>query len=269
VYNVTLTATNAFGTRAATKQAYIALTVPCLRYCTSTGANQNVWITNVLVSGGTLTPPFNSTSAADPNGYGNYTNRILNLRLGTTYTMSIAASANFNRSTSVWIDYNRNGVFETTELVLNGTSATSYTGTLTVPSVTSVVGFTRMRVVMRLNANPANACVQNQLNSETEDYSVSITNPLAASAARELAGLEVFPNPTPDGHLTLRLPDGVAGAYDATLENMLGAVLRRRSLRLGATSEAAFTMEDLPQGVYVLRLSSPTGQQTTRRIIRN
>jgi PKD repeat protein len=269
-YDVTLTATNAFGNRVATKRAYVVVTVPCLQYCASTGVNQSqVWITNVTVSGGSLVTPFTNVSVADANGYGNYTREVVQLRLNTAYNMSVAASSNVNRSTSVWIDYNRNGLFETTELVLNGTTPNTFTGNFTVPNQTSTIGFTRMRVIMRLNANQPNPCFQNQFNSETEDYSVNISQVTAATSSRELASLDVYPNPTPDGRLQLQLPAGPSGSYSVVVENMLGAVVKRATVQLAPSAPAQVDVSSLPQGVYTLRLSSPTGLTATRRIVRN
>ncbi|GAB3838338.1 hypothetical protein GCM10028821_39830 [Hymenobacter jeollabukensis] len=270
VYDVVLTATNAYGSQTMTKRAYIAVSVPCLTYCTSTGTNLNTWITSVQISGGSLATPFANNSGADAGGYGNYTNRVAELRLGTTYTMSVATGNNFQRATTVWIDYNRNGSFtDAGEQVLNVTGTTTMTSLLTLPTTASAVGFTRMRVLMRLNGNTPQPCLQNQVNAETEDYSVNISPALATAAARELPGLEVYPNPTADGHLQLRLPVAAAGTYEATVENLLGAVVLRQPLRLGAATDAALSLSQLPQGVYVLRLRGAGGEQAARRIARN
>ncbi|GAB2943264.1 hypothetical protein GCM10027048_04850 [Hymenobacter coalescens] len=266
VYDVTLTVTNNFGNQSGTKRSYIALTVPCVSYCASTGTTQNSWITSVQVSGGSLATPFVNNSVADPNGYGNYTRRTVDLRMGVAYTLSVATGNNFTRSTNAWIDYNRNGAFETSELVVAGTSASTWSSSFTVPNTPSAVGFTRMRVMARLSSNTPSPCVQNQLNAETEDYSVNIVNPNATAGTRDLPGLEVFPNPTPDGRLQLQLP--VAGSYEVTVENLLGAVLRRQPLRLAAAAPATLDLGALPQGVYVLRLTGPNGAQATRRIVR-
>jgi PKD repeat protein len=269
VYDVSLTTTNAYGSQTATKRTYIAVTVPCVQYCTSTGTNQNTWITSVQVSGGTLATPFVNNSAADANGYGNYTRRVLELRTGSTYTMSVAIASNFSRSTSVWIDYNRNGSFDATELVLNGSGNTTFSGSLTVPAAPGNIGFTRMRVLMRLNANSAQPCMQNQLNAETEDYSVNISGPVTTVPGQAAPDLQVFPNPTLDGRLQLHLPGTPATTYDLTIENVLGATVYRQPVRLSPSLDAALDLSALPRGVYVLRLRNAAGQQISRRIVRH
>ncbi|RAK63443.1 GEVED domain-containing protein [Hymenobacter edaphi] len=270
VYDVALTATNAFGSQTMTKRAYIAVSVPCLTYCASSGTNLNSWITSVQISGGSLATPFVSTSSADAGGYGNYTTRVAQLRQGTTYTMNVATANNFQRTTTVWIDYNRNGSFtDAGEQVFNVTGTTTMSGLLSVPTAAAAAGFTRMRVLIRLNSNAPQPCLQNQVNSETEDYSVNISPALATAGARELPGLEVYPNPTADGHLQLHLGATAAGTYEATVENLLGAVVLRQPVRLGAATDAALSLSQLPQGVYVLRLRGANGEQASRRIVRN
>ena len=75
---------------------------------------------------------------------------------------------------NVYIDYNRNGVWDTPELVLSQNfTATNPTisGSVTVP-LTAAYGLTRMRVVADQN-NVASAC-NTYTNGETEDYALAI-----------------------------------------------------------------------------------------------
>ncbi|GAA4383620.1 hypothetical protein GCM10023186_24930 [Hymenobacter koreensis] len=270
VYNVRLTVRNAFGPASITKTGYIAVTVPCVTYCTSTGTNQNVWISNVTVSGAVLPTPFANASGADANGYGNYTNKVITLRRGASYTLGVNAGTNFNRTTSVWIDYNRNGQFETTELLANGNSAATYATALTVPNLQSVIGFTRMRIVTRLNPTAPFPCQQNQLNAETEDYSVDIQAPLSSREARSQTQFAVFPNPTADGQLQVQLAnDQTGGLYVLTVENTLGAVVYRSQVRLAPGAAQAVNLSALPRGMYLLHLQDAAGQLLVRRFVRN
>ncbi|UYZ59651.1 GEVED domain-containing protein [Hymenobacter latericus] len=269
VFDVSLTATNAFGVQTVVKRRNIALTVPCVQYCASNGTNQGVWITNVSVSGGHFTTPFSNTSGANSGGYGNYTREVIDLRTGLNYTLSVAASTNFGRTVTAWIDYNRDGTFDPVEMVMNATTNGTTTNAFVVPGTPATIGFTRMRVVMRLNTNFAFPCITNQLNSETEDYSVNITSALPARESKAMASLSVFPNPTPDGQLTLQLPTGPTGTYTATLETLLGSEVQRQVVQLGAAKAATLDLSAVAQGVYLLRLTAPNGEQATRRVVRN
>jgi hypothetical protein len=53
----------------------------------------------------------------------------------------------------IWIDYNQNGTFETSEEIVTGSSSSSanLTSTFTVPT-SALAGTTRMRVSMKYNA---------------------------------------------------------------------------------------------------------------------
>ncbi|RYU74063.1 GEVED domain-containing protein, partial [Hymenobacter persicinus] len=266
-YTVALTVTNGYGSNVLTRPNYLTISVPCVQYCASSGQNVNVWLTSVAVSGNAVN--FNNTTGADAGGYGNYLALTIGLRQGLTYTLTTTANQNFNRVTSVWIDLNRDGTFANTELLANVTSGVFSSAIIAIPNQASVRGFTRMRVVTRLNNNQPNACVQNQPNSETEDYSVRIDGGTATAEARSLPALSIFPNPTPDGRLHLRLPDAAAaGSYAVTVHNVLGAELLSTTLRLGPTADATLDLASLPRGLYVVRLRDAQGQTAMRRVER-
>ncbi|GAA3925625.1 hypothetical protein GCM10022406_09490 [Hymenobacter algoricola] len=266
-YTVSLTATNAFGSNILTRTSYLTIAVPCVQYCASSGQNGNIWLTNVNLSGAMLN--FTSPSGADPGGYGNYLARLIVLRQGLSYSLTTIANQNFQRVTSVWLDLNRDGTFATNELLVNVTSALSSSSSVAIPNLPGVVGFTRMRIVTRLNNNLANPCLQNQANSETEDYSVRIDSSTPTTEARSLPALSIFPNPTPDGTLHLRLPDAAAaGTYGISVYNVLGAELLRTTRRLGPAADATLDLTTLPRGLYVVRLQSADGQVAVRRVER-
>lgn len=269
-FNVKLTTTNAFGVNSLTKPNHVVLMQPCVQYCEATGTTPNLWITNVNVRR-TGTVDLSSASGPDPNGYGNYVNRVVNLYQGSNTFIDISVNANFQRLMWAWIDWNRNGIFETTEQVVNSTSsALTFTTGFTVPSAVAFRGFTRMRVMVRLNNLPApTACQINQNNSETEDYSVMVNGALSTAEARSLPALSIFPNPTSDGRLHLRLPDpAAAGTYAVRVENVLGAQVLSHSVRLAPGLDAELDLSALPRGLYLVRLQNADGVTAVRRVER-
>ncbi|MCB2377344.1 GEVED domain-containing protein [Hymenobacter sp. BT635] len=267
-YTVTLTATNSFGSNVLTRPNYLTVAVPCLTYCASNGLNGNVWLTSVTVRG--TAASFANNSAADAGGYGNYISQTISLRQGQAYTLGTTTNQNFQRTTSMWLDLNRNGVFEGSELLVNGTSTLTSSHAFTIPNTAGVLGFTRMRVLTRANANQAQPCVQNQVNSETEDYSVRIDLVTSTNEAQRLPSLSIFPNPTATGLVHLRLADAAAaGTYTVTVHNVLGAQLLTTTRRLHPTTEATLDLTALPRGLYVVRLTDAAGQTALRRVERN
>jgi len=270
-YTVSLKVTNAFGTNTVTRANYITLTVPCVQYCTAFGDNTAFWITNVSL----VTPQattFSNTSGPNTNGYGNYTGQVMTLRQGQSSTLTVTANPNLQRVTTVWVDWNRDGLFTTGELVFHQTSTNPATITVAVPALPSVVGVTRMRIIARLNNNLAYACtgIITQPNTEIEDYSVQVVATTATQEAKSLPALTIFPNPTADGQLFLRLTDArAADAYSVEVMNTLGACVYRGQLRLGAATDAGLDLSGLPRGLYVLRLRGSHGQSAIRRVLRD
>ena len=267
-YTVSLRASNSYGTTTMQNTNYVVLNVPCLQYCNSGGLNTSFWITNVGLAGPSLPTPFTNTSGADDNGYGNYLNRTIRLNRGQSYTLSVATNLSNFHTTSVWIDWNQDGVFASTELIVNtSASGSTFSGTLTVPNLG--VSLTRMRVMARLNTNTAIPCQVNQVNSETEDYSIIVGQITATAEASSLPALAVFPNPTADGYLRLRLTDASAtGTYTTTVENVLGARVLTTSLRLLPGTDAALNLATLPRGLYLVRLHDDNGHTAIRRVVR-
>lgn len=268
VFNVTLTATNAFGSNVSTRNGYVALMQPCVTYCAATGTTPNIWLTNVAVRRSTFTDLTN-TSTASAGGYGNYVNQVVSMYQGQTTELSATVNANLQHILWAWIDWNRNGTFETSEQVMNGiTTATVLASSIAVPTTTATLGLTRMRVMVRLNNLPTpTACQINQSNSETEDYSVLVRRPLSTAEARSLPNLSVYPNPTTDGHLRLRQPDpAAAGTYAVRVDNVLGAAVHNTAVRLSPNQDAELNLSGLPHGLYLVRLQAPDGTVAVRRV---
>ena len=276
-YNVTLTATNTFGTASITRLNAVSVQVPCLTYCSANGTGPTgpngqaqaspFWITSLSV------PSVNYANGTgnSAGGYGSYITAPITVAPGTTVPFTVVTNAPVVHRTAVWIDLNQNGVFETSELVAtgvsaNGTTAGTFSGSFTTPARTFS---TRMRVLVQANANAnvPSPCSVNLLNAEVEDYLLRV-QPLATRSGLALPSLSLYPTPTLDGRLRLALTDArAAGLYTTEVRNLLGAVVQRSALRLG-TAEAELDLSALPAGVYVLQLRDAQGQTATRRVVR-
>jgi PKD repeat protein len=177
-YTVTLISCNSFGCDTVVTTNYVNITVPCLTYCASNlHNNTGQWIKNVTFGG------INNNSGIDPSGYGNFTYKTANVMLGTP-TNPFSVTLGNNNGTfgyvAIWIDFNKDGIFQTTEKVFNGQATNtgiglpiSVAGNIVIPGNAST-GVTRMRVIMSQNFNLTNPCVTGQLRAEAEDYAVNI-----------------------------------------------------------------------------------------------
>ncbi|MBO2009022.1 GEVED domain-containing protein [Hymenobacter negativus] len=280
-YNVSLSATNSNGTASITRLNAVTIQIPCFNYCASNGTGTNgptgpqtsaLWTTGVSVSN--ASPAYTNGTGIATGGYANYTANPITMPAGSAINLTVTTNLFVAHRTSVWVDYNLNGVFDTNELLATGVStggatANTYTATFTVPSSSSASGLsTRMRIQTAANTSAANACGINIVNAEVEDYQLRFS-PLASRNAAALPALGLYPNPTLDGHLRLSLPDAsAAGIYATEVQNVLGAAVLRTSLRLGPATEAELDLSALPAGVYVLHLRDAKGQTATRRVVR-
>ncbi|WP_191906528.1 T9SS type A sorting domain-containing protein [Hymenobacter baengnokdamensis] len=94
--------------------------------------------------------------------------------------------------------------------------------------------------------------------------SVTVT---ASTAAQVATSLAVYPNPTPDGHLSVEL-SGYREAVQLTISNALGQRVYEASVAASAAHKQAIDLSALPGGVYVLQARTASGGVEVRRIVR-
>ncbi|MBX2979024.1 MAG: T9SS type A sorting domain-containing protein [Flavobacteriales bacterium] len=151
-------------------------------YCTATYSNGCGFsggdaITNVSLNG------WSNASGCAASPYYTYFFPSVSqttLQEGASYTLSITMGADGNQYSAAWIDYNRDGIFQTSETVgLSGNAGSNGTATLnfTVPSGITP-GITRLRV--RGGNDSAlldtQACgASSSTWGETEDYDISLS----------------------------------------------------------------------------------------------
>jgi len=184
-YTTTLTATTQYrcnvtcsGNTGTSTPVTVALTPPSNCYCTppASDCTDDDVITRVRIS--TLDNA-SSCGTGPPAGYSNYTTTVAapTVYSGAANPITVDAPATWTEGVCVWIDYNQNGQFETTEYTSLGNKPagqTSVTGNIAIPS-TALNGTTRMRVRIRFGGVFTNtqACTGSTF-SETEDYNVTI-----------------------------------------------------------------------------------------------
>jgi PKD repeat protein len=168
-YTVTLNASNTYGSDAEIKTNYISV-----GYCTpshSSGTASGDYIS--LVQLGSIN---NSTGASGSPYYTYYNTLSTDLPRSSTHTITLSpGSYGGTNSLAVFIDFNKNGLFESSEKLGNVTSFGAFstaTITFTVP-YNAQLGTTRMRVRETFANNNIDPCA-NYTYGETEDYNVNI-----------------------------------------------------------------------------------------------
>ena len=266
-YTFSVKAKDAAGNLSASSNTVnVTTTGNTVTYCTSKGNNVTSEYIDYVSIGGV-----SNTTGANA-GYGNFTNLTANLPYGSN---TILFSAGFKGTAytefwKVWIDFNKNGVFEANEEMVSGSSSSSATlsSTFTVPT-TALSGLTRMRVSMKYNA--AQTACETFAYGEVEDYTVNIGTPAIAGFAAIQTGLSIgnedsisdivmYPNPT-DNILYVRMMDNREGTY--RLVNLLG-----QQVDAGTLTENGINVNKLGTGVYIIEVND--GQKTSsKKFVKN
>jgi PKD repeat protein len=255
-YDVSLTATNSAGSNSITKTGYITVTNSSVTYCVSKGSNTSrEWISSVKL--GTFTNASGSNS-----GYGNFVSTVIPLVSGNPYSLTLTPGFSSNSRSEywrVWIDYNKDGDFlDAGELVFsaNGLKIAA-TGTITIPS--GLTGQTRMRVSMKYNS-AATSC-QQFTNGEVEDYTVSLTAPLApvvnltegskpetaAVSKAKILSLDLYPNPA--SNLLNVVMTGASETVNIKVYNALGQIIKDFNVK---NSKATINLSNYKKGMYYI-----------------
>jgi hypothetical protein len=149
--------------------------VPPTGYCASKGvAPWELWISNVRL--GTLNNTSDKFKDINTTGFSDYTNLSTELVRGQSYPINVTPSLSWignlpHAYCHVWIDFNKNNVFETNELVLEKAGQNPLNQTFTVPA-NAPLGNTRMRVSLNWDSYPA-AC-ESFARGEVEDYTINL-----------------------------------------------------------------------------------------------
>ena len=159
-------------------------------YCTtslySTGCNDNDELVSFNLSNLSHANSgcSGSTSNQPGTGFGDFTSSepTINLVRGLSYVWSASTCCDPNIYFEMWIDYNDDGVFETSEELLTTpygpitvNNPTTFGGTITIPSTVNPGNF-RLRVRIVYEQSNFDACTEYQY-GEVQDYTCSITAP--------------------------------------------------------------------------------------------
>ncbi|CAF4107740.1 unnamed protein product [Adineta steineri] len=138
-------------------------------------ANTN--INSFILMGEVSTQIYDLATGCATNGYDNRTSESVSLLANTSYGGQLSSQYNSSEQFAIWIDFNDNSVFESSEQVafgsLNGTNLTPFV--MSIPAIGSVAktGVHRMRASVARNSTP-NACGTSSSYGETHDYTVNI-----------------------------------------------------------------------------------------------
>ncbi len=172
-----------------TTTIYLSAEDPCFSRPLSTAEGAHISnVTFAALNNGTAAP-YTGHPATPGNGmYSDFTQTVapVELILGQEYTLSVTHAFTGTTTKAVfkraYIDYNRNGVFEDSELIFSTPSIPAGDVNATTSDYVNVptnaeIGLTRMRVICAAT-NVTSPCTFYNAEGETEDYAVLLSAPM-------------------------------------------------------------------------------------------
>ncbi|MCU7615198.1 T9SS type A sorting domain-containing protein [Chryseobacterium sp. GMJ5] len=233
-------------------------------YCKPSSTNQSSWISAFSSTGAVTNMAYASAAAVSgTGGYQNLTasaNTISN-PAGTSFSISLTAGGP-TCGIGIWVDWNNDLVFSTTERVYATTgyvTTTPSTASIAIPAGTPA-GTYRMRAMCDFNNSaPSNPCGPTT-RGEYLDFNFQVTDILGTSEqSAKNKEIKIYPNPFSDVIYISESKDiksvtvyDVAGRVVKTIEN--------------ASKE--IHLSELKQGMYMIKVSFKDGSESVTKAIK-
>ena len=150
-------------------------------YCQVTGTSVLSYFDAFSTTGGT-TNISNAASGYSTVGYGNFITQKVTQQQGSSVGFAGTLVVG-DEGVGIWVDYNDNLVFETTERMYTSNAyLTTLSGSFVVPA-TAPVGNHRMRIVMDYNSQNPSPCSLGAGRGEVEDYTLEVIPGTACTGA--------------------------------------------------------------------------------------
>jgi hypothetical protein len=180
-----------------------------------------------------------------------------------SFTISLdGTSSYYSQHVAIWIDINKNGVFDVAEKLFATTSSTAksskITGSITLPKLaTSIQTRMRVRTVSYSRGEVTDPCASLS-NGETEDYLVTITgSELGLEDESKISGLAFYPNPS-EGTIYIRERLKLVEVLDMT-----GLVV----FSIKPETKEAIDLNNLNNGAYLLRTTDFENKSSFNKLI--
>ena len=228
-------------------------TTKVLTYCNLKPRNASEGhIANVTISPTKGKEVSNDSTGDGYRDFSTDTDKIITLERGSTgnkiqIKKAWKGTIISNEGISVWIDFNRDGVFSNDEQIakLPANKNELVSATFDVPKKAySGNKITKMRVALRYNS-PLNTPCGEYSYGDVEDYGVLFTDKLATQESATSRDLQLFPNPTHDILNISKVPDGA----NYTIFNSAGRVVLS-----GKIQDGKVVVSRLVRGTYIISI---------------
>ncbi|MDR4894228.1 MULTISPECIES: reprolysin-like metallopeptidase [unclassified Chryseobacterium] len=256
---------NVCGASVGTYSASTNFTTSSFAKCSVTGTNAaDEYISNVTVTGAGMSPVSNSSSNTPYTDYTTDPSKLITLMSGSTgNNVSITkgwTGAQYNDGVTAWIDFNRDGVFSSSEVIYTSAASTisPVSGTFSVPADAYTGGNVIMRVVLGYESQPNSGC-SNQQYGEVEDYPVLIQQQLSTSETlKDKSAIQIYPNPASD---VLNVTQ-ISSKAQFIITNMAG-----QKVMNGQINDNKISVSKLNTGAYIISIEDK-GTTTNLKFIK-
>lgn len=193
----------------------------------------------------------NKTSADASEGYKDFSCTNSASFYAGSYPITIETGSVNPHDVKVWIDFNNDGVFNTSnEQVFTSTNQTTHTGNITIPG--TAIGSTplRMRVIADYVGNPIGPCTSPAW-GQAEDYTIKSNGFVGIKKESSKPVLNVFPNPA-NGLVTIEHSFGDKENIAIFISDLLGREVQK--INSQGTSKQTVDLSSQPKGIYFIEL---------------
>ncbi|WP_170853658.1 S8 family serine peptidase [Lishizhenia tianjinensis] len=198
----------------------------------------------------------------DNDGYRPTENTGVILHPGNTYPFSIQpgyTGGAFTDDLLAWIDFNQNGIFENSELIMDFSSNSQVTQNVTIPT-DAVLGRTRVRFMIFGSSSTASPCFAQNFWGEVEDYCININSNVGVDAVDLENQISIAPNPNTGSFVLYGVPLNTNISIFSVDGRQMGNFSEYQA---GETLD----ISSYPKGVYLIKLSV-NNQSITKRIVK-
>jgi hypothetical protein len=220
-------------------------------YCEVIGANvSSEWINSVVVG------TYYSTTGSD-DGWLQTENLMGGFIPGQSYNISLEPGYSgfaFTEHFSVWVDFDQNGVFDVTDLVINDqTTSSVLNSTINIP-INAQHGYTKMRIGMNGETAPEN-CPTAAFYGEYEDYCVYIGQD--ASVPTNENRFTIYPNPA-SSSIIIQSEQSI---HNITIYSQDGKVVLKQVFM-----DSVLDISNLTPGFYLISVETDEGTSVQKFI---
>ncbi|WP_286919391.1 GEVED domain-containing protein [Flavobacterium sp. UBA4197] len=220
-------------------------------------------VTNVTFAG------INNTTECSQDNYSyiDYTQAVNGAQVtkGTAYTLSVTVDNPGNSGgVGAWIDFNKNGIFESSEFFSLGTQNSSNSTVFSSAAIqipaTAQTGTTRMRIRSKrlTGVTAAESCeFIGSARGEVEDYTVNIAEQPMGVSDFDKTAVKIYPNPT---------ANVVTIASSETIKTI--SVYTPLGQQIISGKENQIDLSAYTQGIYPVKIEFENGQIQFKKIIK-